>query len=86
MGSEVKSKVQMLEKIFDEQIRQRERMDRHIEGQVEQFAEINDKIGGLREDIAGHKSRIETRVGVISSGISLGVAGVVAWFVGHMGG
>jgi predicted component of type VI protein secretion system len=59
----------------------RNRLDRHVDDEAKVLSSIQKDIGKIREEMAGHK----TRLGVIASGISLVMAAAVSWLVSHLG-
>lgn len=62
----------------------RTRVDTHIDTQVEHLGDIAKDIARIREEMADHRGRIETRVAMIATGISMLAGSVAAWAVKHL--
>jgi predicted component of type VI protein secretion system len=59
----------------------RNRLDRHVDDEAKVLSSIQKDISTIREEMAGHK----TRLGIIASSISLVMAATVSWLVSHLG-
>ena len=69
-------------KIILEDIRGiRRRLDDHIDDEGKSIRVVQKDISKIREEMAGHKSRLA----MISGMISVVVAGVVTWIASHLG-
>lgn len=85
MNVKVMSDNQMLQEITQDMRALRKRIDGHIDDQVDRLVKISDDISKIQIDMAGHKGKIETKVGMIAAGISVLTTGAVAWVVKHWG-
>ena len=74
MNAKVMSEIQMLQEITKD--------IRIMRARMEQLA---DRLGEMREEMADHRGRMETRVGVIAAGVSIFFGSVAAWVVKHLG-
>ena len=86
MNVEVMSEIQMLEQVTQDIRALRKRVDGHIDGQVERFESMAKDISKIQVDMAGHKGRIEAKVAMIATGISVLATGATAWVVRHWSG
>ena len=86
MNAKVMSEQQMFEQVTADIRALRNRVDGHIDDQVERFERVAKDIAKIQVDMAGHKGRIETKVAMIAGGISVFVTGATAWVVRHWSG
>ncbi len=79
---EKQSEAVMLKMIWEELREVRRRLDDHITNEAESrqsdFTEMKGEMSKLREEMAGHRTRLHT----ISAGIAVVLATAVSWFSG----
>ena len=86
MNVKVMSEQQMFEQVTQDIRALRNRVDGHIDDQVERFTEMAKDISKIQVDMAAHKGRIETKVAMIATGVSVIATGATAWVVKHWSG
>ena len=65
----------MIHEIMEELRHIRRRLDGHIDDEKDTLGELQRDVSKIREEMAGHK----TKLGIIAAGISIAIASFVSW-------
>lgn len=71
----------MIHEIMEDLRHIRKRLDDHIDDESKVLDGMRKDVSKIREEMAGHK----TKLGIIAGGISVGVAAMVTWVLSHLG-
>lgn len=63
----------------------RQKLDDHIEDERASIVTVRDDLSKIKEEMKSHQAATNTKIGIISGGISLGVAAVISWALQHLG-